>query len=506
MVTRIRNAPPRATSLIESLRGLGYSTATAVADIVDNSISAKANEVDITIEWNGEGSWIRICDNGLGMTDPDLESAMQLGTKDPRDERESHDLGRFGMGLKTASFSQARRLTVASKTVESKVACLRWDLDLLDVYGNGEWPLYEGASVGSEFIIEPLDEMTSGTLVVWEVLDRIVVAGFSVDDMLELADTVARHLSMTFHRLIADEIAGERVTIKLNGQALKPWDPFMMGHPSKAWQSSDFKLGAAGDVVVQCHVLPHADRLSVAELKHAFGPEGWISHEGFYIYRNRRLLTFGGWLRLRDPEGRLFTQDELHRLARIKLDIPNTADSDWNINVLKSAATPPVRLRSDLIRLAQETRERARKVFVHRGKLVKVLGEKTGGLPDIWVANRNVSGTSYRIARDHDLVRSVLNRAGPLKKDMEVLIKLIEGMVPVQRIWLDTAEDNEPPRNTHDDAPDNVIVEMLHSLYDALVNSTGLTPDDARARLAKTNPFDKRPDIVAAALSELDPK
>ncbi|MEL4073242.1 ATP-binding protein [Ochrobactrum sp. GPK 3] len=114
-ITGARNAPPRASAMIEALRGLGYSAATALADIIDNSIAANATMVDLTFVWNGTSSAISILDNGDGMDDVLLDRAMRLGEKGPLEERGKSDLGRFGLGLKTASFSQARRLTVASR-------------------------------------------------------------------------------------------------------------------------------------------------------------------------------------------------------------------------------------------------------------------------------------------------------------------------------------------------------------------------------------------------------
>ena len=128
-ITRL--APPKASAMMEALRGLGYSTATALADIVDNSISAGASEVRLHFDWDGYDSRISILDNGRGMSDSELEAAMTLGTINPLDKRAHTDLGRFGLGLKTASFSQCRSLTVASKREGGPLVCLRWDLDAI---------------------------------------------------------------------------------------------------------------------------------------------------------------------------------------------------------------------------------------------------------------------------------------------------------------------------------------------------------------------------------------
>lgn len=491
----VRNAPPHAASMLESLRGLGYAPATAMADIIDNSIAAGAKLVDVQFEWRGTDSWVRIIDDGDGMDDAALETGMRLGARDPRTDRSTTDLGRFGLGLKTASFSQARRLTVASRRKNQPITCLRWDLDLIGTETTAPWPLFEGPAVGSEHLFDALEKMESGTVVLWETLDRIVTEGFSANDLIELTNRVDAHLAMTFHRLID----GPRPDLKilLNGSAIKAWDPFLVGHPGKALESADYRLLHTNGVVAQCHVLPHRDMLKPVEQELAGGLGGWTQQEGFYVYRNRRLLLAGGWLGLGDG-GKPWTRDEPHRLARIRLDIPNSADADWKINVLKSTASPPVRLRPQLHRLAAETRKTARQVFAHRGHVSPSSGKTSGGLTDLWQATRSKQGTSYRIARDHDLVASIFQRSGPLKADILSLLRLIEATVPVQRIWLDTAEDKETPRTGFAGAPEEEVRDTLSSIFATLVRHRGLSPQEARARLARTSPFDRYPDLVAA--------
>jgi anti-sigma regulatory factor (Ser/Thr protein kinase) len=488
-----RNAPPRAAALIESLRGLGYTVATALADIVDNSISAGAGNVDIHFHWDKGHSWVRVLDDGAGMSDPELETAMQLGAKDPREARAETDLGRFGMGLKTASFSQARRLTVASRKEGFDIACLRWDLDRLSE-GDGDWTLLEGPDPEGAEALTPLERQTSGTVVLWEKLDRIVSEGFNAEDLFELMDGVQTALAMTFHRLLAgpDPV----FTLRLNGRAVTPWDPFLSGDPRKAWESPLYRLPGPHGVRVQCHVLPHKDMMTAKEAEAAGGPAGWSSQQGFYIYRNRRLLVAGGWLRLGE-RGRTWTKDEPYRLARIMIDIPNAADAEWKINVLKSTASPPVSLRLQLRRLGTNTRERARRVFAHRGRLVPASGGSGGGLPDAWMARKGPKGTSYRISREHDLVASVLQRAGPLRRDLEAMLRLIEETVPVQRIWLDTAEDKETPVNDFIESADDDVREVLEVMFETLTKVRGFDAETARSRLLRTAPFDQYPLLIA---------
>lgn len=491
----VRNAPPYAGSMLESLRGLGYSLPTALADLVDNSIAANAKEAVVHFEWADSESWIRLIDDGDGMDDAALEAGMRFGARDPRAERAASDLGRFGLGLKTASFSQARRLTVASRRRGGPMVCLRWDLDLIGQESGPEWPIFEGAAPGSEHLFSPLDHMEQGTIVLWEKLDRVVTEGFTAKDMIDLADRVEGHFAMTFHRLLD----GYKPILRLllNGSSVKPWDPYLMGHPGKALESPEYRILHTTGVTVQCHVLPHRDMLKSSEQEAAAGPGGWTQQEGFYVYRNNRLLLAGSWLGLGD-RGKPWPSDEAHRLARIRLDIPNSADSDWKINVLKSTASPPLRLRSQLIRLASETRNTARRVFAHRGHIEQVSGTRSNAISEVWQVRRSAQGTSYRIARDHDLVASILNRAGLIKPDILALLRLIEETVPVQRIWLDTAEDKETPRTGFVGAPDEEVMETLSSIFEALVKFRGLTPTEARERLCRTPPFDRHLDLIAA--------
>jgi hypothetical protein len=246
--------------MLEALRGLGYTTAAALADIIDNSISAMATEVRLQFVWKESNSYISIIDDGTGMNDSSLESAMKLGDRSPLDHRAASDLGRFGLGLKTASFSQCRRLTVASKEANSPTCCLRWDLDALASNVNGEWLLYEGTAEGSENLISGLQVKPHGTIVVWEVMDRIVTSLYTVDDFNDMIDRVESHLAMIFHRLL--EGKNPRLTIHINDKRINAWDPFMLGHPAKAFNSPvELKETNSGLVELECHVLPQSAQM-----------------------------------------------------------------------------------------------------------------------------------------------------------------------------------------------------------------------------------------------------
>lgn len=491
MKPKTRSAAPRALAMLESLRGLGYSTGTALADIIDNSISAGANEVRLDFAWDGSNSRISVLDNGRGMNDAELESAMLLGDKNPLDSRSADDLGRFGMGLKTASFSQCRRLTVATAK-DGTTSCLRWDLDELAANPNSGWLLFEGPAQGSKPFLDGLKDKKAGTLVLWEVMDRIVTVGYTSDDFHDLMDAVESHLAMVFHRLLQ----GPRAKLKLllNGRAVAPWDPFMTGHPAKPWTSPPTNHRTSyGTVTVQAHVLPHRDKLTVTEFDSNAGPAGWTAQQGFYVYRNERLLVAGGWLGL--GNSRAWNREEAHRLARIRLDIPNTADAEWKIDVRKSTARPPLSLRPWLTLLAENTRERARRVFAYRGTPAPAKGNVP--IEQAWRVERIKAGMRYRIDESHPSVAAVLESAGSLSPLIKSMLRVIEETVPVQRIWLDTAENKETPRTSFEGEPNAAVIEVASVLFKDLTERKGLSLEEARKSMLRTEPFQKYPSLVA---------
>lgn len=486
-----RSAPPRADAMLESLRGLGYTAPTGIADIVDNSVSAGCTRVEIWLAWDGARSRVTVLDDGRGMSDDELEKAMRLGDKSPLDARDPSDLGRFGMGLKTASFSQCRRLTVASRK-EGRLSCLRWDLTKL-AERPLDWLMFEGPEPGSEAFLGPLDANASGTLVLWEDLDRIVTDGYTAEDFADLTDQIEAHLAMVFHRLI--EGPRPDFELRVNGRAVKPWDPFMTDHPSKTWSSHPARRQTpSGIVEIEGHVLPHKDRLTPAEFERAAGPNGWTAQQGFYVYRNRRLLVAGGWLGL--GQGRAWNREESHRLARIRLDIPNTADAEWKIDIRKSTARAPVSLRSWLTLHAEDTRERARKVFAFRG--MPTTGRGRAPIEQAWRVEHTNGGAKYRIDEKHPAVAAALEASAQQAPLIRAMLRVIEETVPVQRIWLDTAEQRDTPRTGFAGEPPAAVAQVLATIFQDMVGRKGLSAEDARKALLSTEPFQNYPALIAA--------
>ena len=294
---------PRASALIESLRALGYTTKTALADLIDNSIFAGTKTVWLDFCWMKKDSYITLRDDGRGMSEEQLVEAMRPGTKGPLEERAKNDLGRFGLGMKTASFSQCRRMTVVSATGMGKQVSRSWDLDY--VAKTNRWQLLRNPPPSTSDIMDELPKTVHGTTVIWENLDRIFSSTGCDDEkdygrFLDLAVQVKEHLAMVFHRYLQAGSLG----IVVNGIELQGWDPYIAKKDGAQTLSEEVLRFHGAKVVVRPYVLPHESKLSPEAHKAAGGPLGWNAQQGFYVYREGRLLLAGDWLGLGAPGSR----------------------------------------------------------------------------------------------------------------------------------------------------------------------------------------------------------
>jgi hypothetical protein len=466
---------------MSSLRGVGYSLESAIADIVDNSIAAGATRIEIGLSRPEADAVVTILDDGCGMSEARLIEAMRFGGQGPGVQRDLTDLGRFGLGLKTASLSQCRQLTVASKTREG-VAAFTWDVDVI-VEGDGGWHLLEGRAHVPHSALAMLQSRNTGTVVVWQKVDFGRLED-RPDNAAVLADVdrLDRHLGMVFHRFLQGD--ARAIEISINGHSVEAWDPFLESHEATIPQPVQTIRSPGGPVAVRGFVLPHRDRFrSEADFLRAGGPEGWNAQQGFYVYRHKRLLSAGGWLGL--GGSRTWTRDEPSRLARIRIDIPNTADRDWRIDIRKAIARPPDAIRKRLQGIADVVRRKAREVFVHRG----LFGAraKDAEVSRIWETHGEGAGRRYTIQRDHELVRLLKERLGNAGALLEGTLDLIERTVPVERVWLDVTEHGAPVGQPEEDAE---LVRAAARLVDAFAKA-GVPFETAVANVAGMDPFDK---------------
>ena len=486
-------ANPGAGELFESLRAFGYDLPTALADVVDNSISAKARNNWIDLSWAGRDSRITIRDDGEGMSEEALRQAMRPGSLSPLADRAASDLGRFGLGMKTASISQCRCLTVMSKTASSALAVRRWDLDYIASTGSGEWRLLKGNDLLGEAERALLANQKQGTVLFWDRLDQLVGDVSSDDEVAqrhfrERADAVKQHLAMVFHRFLRGRGA---VTVHLNGRPIEPWDPFMEDSDKVDPMAAETHVVEGQPAEIKAFILPHHSRISPEAHAAAAGPKGWNAHQGFYIYRNRRLLVAGDWL------GLGMQKEEHFKLARIRIDLPSSADLLWQIDVKKSRARPPAALRKDLQRIARTARSRASSIYRHRGKVI----QRQLGSSDVflWSHLTKRGKNFYKINRDHPLVRKVLDEAAD-KAPVRALLSLVEQTVPAPLIVINNAETPDALGQPFEDSPGE-LRRAMEQVFSALIED-GRERADAARTLVAMEPFNQFPELAAAFLEE----
>ena len=353
---------PSAKRLMASLRDTGYDFSQAIADIVDNSIEARASQVNIDIEFQGDDSWVRIADNGHGMSAKTIREAMRYGSDSEYDD---DSLGKFGLGLKTASLSQCRRLTVASRKSLSSPAAFCWDLD--HVAKTDLWeilPIEPGKLVKA--IIEPL--LTGrGTVVFWQRLDRILGYKLPYGDaakqrLSSMCAELEAHLAMVFHRFLSGDVPRRKFTIILNGNIIKPWDPYCRDEPgTKLLHKMRFPVdvdgASVGEVIVKPYILPtETDFSSPDAFRRASGPAKWNQQQGLYIYRSNRMIQCGGWAKLR-------AADEHTKYARVAVDYTKELDDYFKINFPKTRGQLPSQIREELREQMSKVAKLARKVY-----------------------------------------------------------------------------------------------------------------------------------------------
>jgi hypothetical protein len=345
---RVEAVVPAAARTISSLRDVGYELPQAVADLVDNSVAAQATRVSVDLHFEGEKSWVRISDNGTGMDTPTLTESLRYGTER---EYSNDDLGKFGFGLKTASTSQCRRVTVASRRslVRARIEARALDLD--HIQRTNRWEiLVVDPEDRPAYLTEPL-QTTTGTVVLWENLDRILDyedpwGGWARRKLLSAAESIAQHLGMVFHRFLAGEVRGHKLEMQVNGSQVDPWDPFCRDeHATVALPEHDFAVASEsgiGIVHVRPYVLPDKSEFSdPAAWQRASGPLKWNRQQGLYIYRANRLIQWGGWSRMR-------TIDEHTKLARVAVDFMPNLDAAFGINISKAIVKLPEDLHEEL--------------------------------------------------------------------------------------------------------------------------------------------------------------
>jgi hypothetical protein len=472
--------------LIESMRDIGYSLETALADVIDNSITAGARTIHVHVDSTDANVKLGIVDNGQGMTKPELLDAMRLGSRHPQEQRARHDLGRFGLGLKTASFSQCRRLTVVTRRKGTTSVAI-WDLD--HVAREDKWSLLTPDVVDGIPFIDQLEE--EGSLVVWEHLDRAVEQGGSLSGrkhfVRRMTDT-RQHLEMVFHRYLAGEPGLARVKILMNNLPLKPFDPFHSSH--LATIRSQTEKVQVGDHIVEitAFTLPHHRNVSTAEWEQYAGPAGYLKNQGFYLYREKRLIVYGTWFGLA-------RQMELTKLARVRIDMPNGLDAAWNVDVKKASARPPLQVRERLERIIAELGAPSRTIYKGRGARLY-----DNRLP-IWQRVQENNEIVYRLNAENPVLGAFRARL-PIEFGDEFarLLQAVGAGLPMDAIFADLAGNPEAVKA--EAIPDESLKSMIELTYAGLLAS-GIKPEVISQMMRFVEPFRSHWDKTDMLLNEI---
>jgi len=467
--------PPYAPMLIESTRAIGYSLESAIADIIDNSVTAKAKNILIEYVPFNE-PYIAILDNGSGMDEEKLTESMRYGCADPNLERESHDMGRYGLGLKTASLSQCRCLTVITSQ-NRNIHARRWDLD--HIKKTGKWSLIalDVSEIEDFPLVSKLRDFENGTLIMWYSLDKVFAGEINVENaMTDKMDSVMKHLSLVFHRYLPGGDAESKITITINGETIHGFDPFFTTKSRQVMDDERIDIPQYNSfVAVHPVVLPHPSKMSKEELEKYGGKDGLRKLQGFYIYRNKRLLIWGTWFRLT-------RMDEFSKLARVRIDIPNSLDDLWTLDVKKSTALPPEIVKTRLKQIISKIVENSKRTYTFRGKK-----ETRDDIMHVWNVFETREGVRYELNGDYPLLEKLSEHIDDdAKRILDEYIYSIESNFPINRMHNDIFNEKKIIRDS-----DNAEFDNIKEQLNIFLNAAESKEDRKKIfeMLSKTEPF-----------------
>ncbi len=433
-----------AKALLTGLRAIGYNFSTAVADIIDNSVSVNSTEVRIFSDPLNATPYFCILDNGWGMSMSELDNAMLPGSDREGKEDSKLELGRFGLGLKSASLSQCREFTVASKKF-GKIRAMSFDLDIIEAENKLLLKQLHEEEISHIPQIDRLCEYESGTLVVWTKFDKIEELAKNFEDSFRaLVSESKKHVELVFHRFY------NKIAIYYNEKRIERRDPFLIGSVGRqqTGRTSTIHIDNS-EITVIPYTLPFANTLTSEEKALLGNPKSIFDEQGFYLYRNERLISWGTWMHMG-------VRSELNKLARIQVDIPSTLDSVWMLDVKKSSAKIPDKIK-DRIRMAVEDS------IVRSKRTTKFPGIKEQS-PELKIwdrINEHEGKIRYQINRESPAIATLMDSIGENEKKLfEIVLSQIECYLPKYSITNDNM-DSLTIVNSGADAEEEHLIEEL---------------------------------------------
>ena len=479
---------PFAPSLIESMRSLGYSFSSAIADLLDNSISAGAKNIDIISE-PGANPWLVILDDGCGMSENELYEAMRYGSTNPLKQRSENDLGRFGLGLKSASLSQCRKLVVISKK-RGRISAYSWDLDY--VIEKGQWMLkgFTEDELSSYPEINRLHKLSHGTYIFLGEFDRIKAStGDFSETFIKHLDDMEDHLSLVFHRFIEDGLK-----IRVNKSLVKARDPFLSDHPATQRKKEERIIINGEKIILKPFILPHISKLSRKDIEKLGGKDNLKNEQGFYIYRNKRLIIWGTWFRIE-------RKAELNKLARVRVDIAYSLGCMWSIDITKSTATLPDIIKKNMYSAVYDSVLSSETVHTYRGRSTK----KKTDIEYVWERIQVRDGCEYVINRTIPQLKLLEDTLDNNQlKMLDSVIKTLEESFPVAALYVDAAKGNVEDHKTAEEQTD--VEEIWKDLQIQMdyVKANNLPVLDYYRAFQKVEPYCNYPEIKERIQKEID--
>ena len=461
-----------------------YDLPGALADLIDNSIKAKAHTIHVHCFYSNIDPVVTIIDDGYGMSADELQVAMRPASTNPLTERSPDDLGRFGWGMKSASFSQCSKLTVITRKHGESSAAV-WDLD--DV---ANWKMGVLSEDEIEIVLDPELKGRDGTQIIWNKCDRLFEGGTLTQEQFnQLIVHTRNQLSLIFHRFLAGEIRGCRLAIFVNGTSIEPYDPFYSSHlATQALGLEEIRQGKSGRIRIQPYILPHYSKLVLADYDRLAGAEGLVRNQGFYVYRQNRLIISGTWFRL-------VKHGELSHLVRIAIDIPNALDSMWKISVDKSDAQLPASLRARLLQIIASLRRKSAKVIRSKGAKLA-----TRNKISVWNRYAHDGEIRYLINRDHPVIEALFDSERNTTEIANLALQMIEQSMPVQSLGLDLGTVDTKVNQISSDP--RVIIEQLDIALPSMLIDVGGQMDKLLEELRRTEPFAQNWKLVEGHIRE----
>ena len=421
---RTKTKQPKPEILLIGLRSIGYEFDTAVADIVDNSIAAGAGNVDIFWNSTDQDPYFAICDDGIGMSADELDNAMEFGTEKIRDFTNPKDLGRFGLGLNTASLSQCSCFIVVTKRMGMLNAAM-WDIEEIKRAHSWSMIILTDEEIATLPNIGYLDDLESGTIVIWKNFDKIRESTNSFSETFDnLALAAKDYCALVFHRFYRS------VAISFNGDRVAKRDPFLEGFDNVKTLRPETIPYKSFEVEVQAYRMPAMNDLTREQKLLLGGADSLRSEQGIYIYRNKRLIVWGKWLRLEH-------KTVYSHLARVRIDIPAALDKEWSLDVKKSSAIIPDAIKRKLYNQINEVLDLSTRRIRYDGEQ-----EVSRGIERVWIRKMLEDQTvTYSLNDDHPILKELLEQLDANQRKMLLsYLHDIENYVPTSKMRDDVSD------------------------------------------------------------------